>query len=64
MLHPEKGFWDPKFPKQKNQPKYEFQELLWILQQQPVYMSRLSEILRKNSVQELELDLGWMFSNV
>lgn len=31
-----------------------FEELLWILQQQPVYMSRLSEILRKNSVQDTE----------
>lgn len=48
----------PNFLKQK---PAEFQELLWILQQQPVYMSRLSETLRKNSVQELELDLRWMF---
>jgi DNA-binding transcriptional ArsR family regulator len=27
------------------------EELLWILQQQPVYMASLSEILRKNSVE-------------
>lgn len=31
-----------------------FEELLWILQQQPVYMASLSEILRKNSVEDEE----------
>eukprot|EP00435_Cladocopium_sp_Y103_P004564 s44_g1.t1 len=31
-----------------------FEELLWILQQQPLYMANLSDILRKNSVQDQE----------
>lgn len=31
-----------------------FEELLWILQQQPLYMARLSAALRKNNVQDSE----------
>ena len=52
-------FLGPQFSQAKKPAKnMNLQELLWILQQQPVYMSRLSEILRKNSVQEMELDFG------
>eukprot|EP00913_Durusdinium_trenchii_P010841 g10170.t1 len=34
--------------------KFEEDELLWILQQQPLYMARLSAALRKNNVQDSE----------